>query len=259
MPNLLDTIRQNSGQLPEQGVTDETQKLQGLLRAKSGKAVGGSAVSASNLGEQQAVAQTGQTLQNQIQPQAQIQAAQQGQQQAATQQAEQIQRTDIAQQRRFNDVQNRMRTESLLNDMERQNKQLSLEKDRASLEQVASGLRLQDKQYIDNLQREGAKQRLDNQMEFNKTLTDQIMGDNQDLLQKRLNNKSVLDASDRDFNKAMANMDINTAWDIFNNDMAAQKQRAIYGAAGALTTAGIGAYGTYSTSKANAPKSTEEG
>lgn len=248
MANLLDTIRSNSQKQPEQGMTDETQRLQGLLRAKSGKALGGSAVGPSSLGEQQAVTNTNQTIQNQVQPQAAIQNAQQDQQSSQIQQQEGQQRADISLANKFDNIQNKVRTSQLLNDLQRDRDTLDMRKDAARLEQVASSLRLQDKKYVDNLQREGGKRRLDNSLEFNQALTQSIFDDNQDILQKNMDGQSILNANDREFRKSLAQMGADDAYGMFREQQKAAQQQQMWQSLGALTTAGIGAYGTYANS-----------
>lgn len=251
MANLLDTIRQNNPALQQQGQTDQSANLQTLLRAKSGKAISGPEVAASNLQEQQTVDQTNNQLQNQIAPAAAIQNQQQ-QQQAVTQ-AQQVnqQGQEIAQQRKFDTLQTRLKTDQILSDLERNKGQINMQRDRAAVEQLGTNLRLQDQNYTQQLQREGNLARLGDQNSFQQSLQRNILGDNQQLLEKQLGNSSVLDANDRQFKQAMANMDINTAWDMFHNDMVAQKQRALYTGLGSLATAGIGAYGAMNKPAAN--------
>lgn len=244
MANLLDTIRQNSqSSIQPQGMEDNTRKLQTLLRAKSGKAVGGSDVNSSSLSEEQAVSNANQTLANQIQPGAQIQQAGLEQQAAAEAQQTQLQKADIAQSRRFDTVQTRLKTNQLLQDLEQNRGKLDAAREASQVNQVAQNLRLQNAQYMDSLQREGSRARLDDSNKFNEALADSLLGANKELFQEQLGNKSILQASDRDFKKAMAEIDVNAAYDMFKNDMAASKQRAVYGAVGGLATAAIGAAG----------------
>lgn len=251
MPNLLDTIRQNS--LPQQqGVTDETSKLQALLRAKSGKAVPGSEVAASNLGEQQAVAQGNQQIQTQVAPAIQMQQAGQEAQSAGIQQQEEQQVQQIEQTRKFDNIQNKLKTQQLLNDLERDKGRIDLARDKARLEQVGAQLRLQDKKYIDNLQREGQKARLGDSINFQESMAQSVLGSNKELLEKNLGNKSILDVNDRDFQKSLAQMGASDAYKMFKDDAKAQKERALYTGIGGLVSAGAGAYGASAGAKGGA-------
>jgi hypothetical protein len=254
MANLLDTIRQNS-QPQKVGVTDESNKLQTLLRAKSGKSVGGSGIAASNLGEQQAVVDTNTQLQSQVAPAAELQNQSLAGQQQGQQQQEQIQTAEIEQGRKFDTIQSRLKTEATLSEFERNKGQIDLNRDRARVEQLGQQIRLQDKKYTDNLQREGQKSRLDDELEFRKQLTKSTLGDSQEILEKGLKGKSVLDANDREFSKSLAQMGIDDAWSMFRSQQRADQQRALYTGIASVTGAGVGAYGQASDiSAANAAK-----
>jgi hypothetical protein len=123
---------------------------------------------------------------------------------------------------------------------------LDMKRQTAAVEQLGQNLRLQDKKYVQELQQQGNMARLSTDADFKKELARSIMGKNTELLEKQLQNRNILDVSDDEFKRSMARMDISTAWDMFKNDLATQKQRELYSGAGAVTTAGVGAYGTYS-------------
>lgn len=250
--NLLDTIKQNSQNLAtqQQGMTDETARTQKLLRAKSGRAGGEGDIAASSLGEQSANSLANQQLQNEVAPQAQLQQQGLEQSQAQVQQNEANQKQDISQARRFDDLQTKLKTNQLLSDLERNKGQIDLNRDKSSLDQLAFNLRMQNKSYVDNLQLEGSKSRLDNSNNFSDQLSRSILGDNEQLLNKQLGDQSVLSASNRDFTKAMAQMNIDTAYDYFKADMASAKQGAMIQGVSSLATAGIGAYGNAQDSSA---------
>lgn len=227
MANLLDTIKQNREQLAGQQapMTDQTQKIQTLMRAKSGKAIGSGEAAASSLGEQSAVQQTqdqlGQLGQNlQIQ-----QKADETAQKAQDQQTQQA-RSDITQATRFNTVQNQMKANQILNDLSQQKGELDLDKDRARLEQASFILAMGDKQYTDELQQIGQRRRLDNEADFNQEMQQLAFGNNLDLLKSKLASGDILAASDREFNKAMSKLSIEDAIKIAQTEMQ-------YGAAGA--------------------------
>jgi hypothetical protein len=256
MANLLDTIRQNTQQLPEQGMTDESGKLQTLLRAKSGKAVGGSPVATSSLGEQQAVVQTNQQIKQQVAPAAAIQVAGQQQQAQGIQQQEQLQRAETAQSRRLDSVQTRMRTDQMLKDLERNKGQVDIARQGAQLEQVATNLRLQNKQYVDQLNREGSLARLNDEAEFRKAALQATMGNKQQIINKTIDDNIILSGNDREFKRKVAQIDIGSAYAMFNADMAAGKQQAMWQGIGAVAKAGLGAYDTYTESQEKKKPST---
>lgn len=242
MANLLDAIRQTNQQMTQpQGVTDQTASLQGLLRAKSGKAVGGAAPAASNLGEQQAVTQTNQTLKNQIAPQAEMQAQQVGQQQAQIQQQESQQTQQINQAKKFDNIQNNMQVNNILSEFERGQASLNQAKDQAKLEQVGATLRLQNQQYVDNLQREGDRARLDNATSFRQQYAQAAFDNNSQLSSNNRLNNAILNNDRREFQQQVANMDLDFAWSMFDSATEAAKQQAKWSAISGVATAAIGA------------------
>lgn len=242
MPNLLDTLRANTmSAVQPQDQTDETQKLADLLRAKSGRAVAAPEIGMSNLGEQSAVDQTNTQLKNEVAPQAAIQSA--GQELQGASQEQQIGQTkaEIGQGRAFNTLQNKLQTTALLNQFKQNQGTLKLQEDQAGVQQFAQGLRLQNANYIDQLQMEGDKSRLMDQNAFNQEVAQTTFGDNLDVLKQQLGDRSVLDASDRDFRVAISNMTMDEARQIFQNERKAAQARAPYQAIGSMAQTGVGA------------------
>ena len=273
MANLLETIQKNRQQVLGQQapVTDETQRIRELLRAKSGKAASSSASNISNIGEQAAVDQTNQQLASLI-PQATIQSQQENVAAAGQMQQQKQQKQEISQARNFNTVQNNIRTQQLLSSLERDKGELDLDRDRAKLEQTSFLLAMQDKQYTDQLEAIGKRRRLDNAQVFASEMQDLAFGQYLGLLQDKLNKNDILAASDREFAEMMNNLSIQDAIKIaeienknaqnesdFNINQyqtqyaAASKaasEQAKAQATGQLVTTGVEAYGKYSDSQA---------
>lgn len=226
MANLLETIKQNRQALTQPaGVEDQTQKVQTLLRAKSGKAVGGGDAVTSNLGEQAAVQNTN-VMMGQVAGQAQVQ--QQGDvlAQAQQQQQERLQRQDIDQAKKFDTVQNRLQTQTVLNDLSRNKGALDQDKQQAQLEQAAFLLSMQDKKYTDQLQEIGRRRRLDDEGAFKSEMQDQAFGDSLGLLQSKLGNQDVMSSSDRDFKQAMSSLNVDDALKIAEMNQASNERMA---------------------------------
>lgn len=245
MANLLNIIRGNN-QPQQQGMADETGKLQQLLRAKSGKALdtsSGGGIASSSLGEQSAVSQANNQLQNQIMPQAQLQSQQQQQQARGAEQQLNQQTQQIGQQRRFDDMRTQLQVDSTLKDLERNKGQIDANQEKANLQQVAQTLRLQNQQYMDNLRREGDRARLNDDISFKQELQKSIFKDNEDLLKKQFGNQSILAANDRDFKKRIGDMELSTAYDAFRSDLANARTAAVAGAISGGAQAGASAYG----------------
>lgn len=240
MANLLEALQ------PQ--MQDTTSGLATLLRAKSGKAVGGPATALSTQQEQAALAQTAQQMQP-VEAAAQTQAMAQEQQAREVEQRAGQQQAEIAQTRAANKMQTQLRTDQLLQELEQGRGRIDLAKYQSNLEQVAFNLRLDNKEYVDNLQREGERARLNDRLQFEKQLALSTLAGNKELLERQLGNKSVLSASDREFSKRMAEMGVQNAWQIINNDIKATREAGQWSAIGGLIQTGISAAGKYSEDK----------
>lgn len=245
MATLLDTLKKNLGQVaaPEP-VSDETGTVQQLLTARKGIVGPATALGPKGLsvGEAGARAATQQQL-GEVGQAAQLGATQLGQAAQEQQQQQQSQTANIEFQRQQNKLQSRIQTENILRGLEQGRAALSEDKRQAGMEQVAANLRLQTDSYINQLQLEGARSRLQDDLAFDLQLKNSIAADNASLLQTRLNNQSLLDSNDRDFKKQLAQIDINFATDIAKQNMAFAAQQGKIQALGQAVTTGIGAAG----------------
>lgn len=251
MATLLDKIQQNLAASGAQsvGTTDQTGRARTLLAAKSGKQVStGQLAPQSAVGEAAAVDPARQGL-TALQPQGQLAAAEVGQQAQQLGAAEEAGRADLALHKQQALQQNTIRKQQLFGEMSREGRKLDLDRDAATLEQMAHTLRLSDKQYMDMLESEGQKRRLDSDLAFKEELQKSILGSNSDLLKQSLGNKSVLAANDREFQQAIASMDINAALQMAANEAHDAQTAAKIGAAGSLANAGVSAYGSQQEGK----------
>jgi hypothetical protein len=248
--DLLTAIQQNSQQaLKKQGVTDETQKAQSLMAAQSGKASsGGGLKQTTNLGEKQAVAQTNQQLgllgqQNNLQNQ-QLAGQNQSQQ-------DEFQRQNYAsdQDRQALVQQQQIKTGNVLQELRQAKGQIDQQRYESGLKQVAQDLRLGSTKYVDNLQREGNRARLMDANSFDEEMTKTKFKDSTKLLQRDLQGKSILGASDREFTEALGKMDIDAAYATFRSEMQGEKQKALWSGIEGVGKTGISAYGKYSDAK----------
>jgi hypothetical protein len=239
--NLLDALK------PQ--MQDTTSGLATLIRAKSGKAVAGPSTALSTQQEQAALAQTAQAMQP-VEAAAETQTMAQEQQAREVEQRAEQQQTEIAQAREANRMQTQLRTDQLLQELEQGIGKMDLDKYQFSLEQIGFNLRLNNKEYVDNLQREGARARLDDKIQFEQQLFRSLLADNKELLEKQLGNKSILEANDREWRIRLEQMGSQVAYDLFRNEMKAEQERQIATGIGSIVTAGVGAYGTYQTDQA---------
>lgn len=241
MANLLDALK-------SPGMADTTSQLSGLLRAKSGKAAAAPAGAVSTQQEQAAVAQTAQAMQP-VQQAAATQQAEQEQQARGLQQQVGQQQAEIQQARQANQIKTQLQTQQILQDLEQNKGKIDMARYQSSMEQLGQNLRLSNQKYVDNLQREGNRARLNDDVQFREQLARSVLQDNKNLLERQLNNKSILSANDREFSIAMAKMGVNDAWQLFRNEAKAQQGAAQWTTGASVLTSGLAGYGSYQESQ----------
>lgn len=227
MASLLDTMRQNGAALaspasstsPLQGTVtggDETARLANLTAVgRTGRDVGAAGQTArlSSLSEKLANANTLMGAQKL----AAAGAAEGEQQQAAEQvvQAQQKQATAaITQQRVSMQEDFNTRLKGMLQDQNNSLAQLKLGDDKSKAEQTGFLVRLGNTEYIDKLQAEGQKARLNNEISFNEALQRSVFADEQSLFSTSLEFRTILSQDDRDALKSLSEMDLDFAMSV---------------------------------------------
>lgn len=127
----------------------------------------------------------------------------------------------------------------MLQQFETGQKTLRTQQDISDLEQVGFGLRLQNDQYINQLQDIGQRQRLDDQLSFKKQLAQTVFQDQQDILQNEIAFNRMMDADDREFAEELAQMDINYAMQVADNAAKSAATRQIATGIGGTITGGL--------------------
>lgn len=246
MATLLDTLKKNLGGVgaPVEPIADETGTVQRLLSAKKGIVGGPQAPKGLNIAEAAARGQTQQQLQ-QVGEQAQLQAT--ALQQAAAGQAEEQKQREqaIEGQRAESNLRARVQTENILRGLEQSGREMDEKQRQSNIELAGAMLRFQNEQYIRDLQREGAKARITNQNEFDKKLAESIFAENQALLKAKIGSQELRDLSDRDFNKEIAKIDIDTAIQFAKENAAQMQTQAQIQGVTELAKTGLSTYGQY--------------
>lgn len=215
MATILDQLREQQPDLQVPGITDQTQRVASLLRAKAtGKALGAPAIAGSAVGEQVANQQATQEMQNQIAPAIQMQTARNVQKAAGIESEAKYRNQVLDQAAKLDTVRNRVQLNSVLNELSREKGKLGTEREAAALEQAGFLMGLQDKQYVTNLQQVGATRRLGDKFQMLGEMQDLVFGDHLDLLKSKLAVDNVLYSSRRDFQQAMADIDTDDAINI---------------------------------------------
>lgn len=248
MANLLEALQPK--------MEDTTSQLSTLLRAKSGKAVAGPSTALSTQQEQAALAQTAQEMQP-VRTAAQTQTAAQEQQAREVAQRAEQQQTEIAQGRQANELQMRFKTNQLLQELEQGKGKIDTARYQATMEQLGQNLRLSTKVYTDTLQREGDLALLGDKLQFEQQLQRSIFQDAQNLLEKQLKNKSILNAQDREYELSLERMGLNDALNLLRAELKGEKEAMAAKGVGTIITTGIGALGKYLDSP-KTPSATED-
>lgn len=245
MATLMDAL---NGQLSSLAATpsgggEETESLQGLMRAKTGKAISaGSTPRASSLQEQSAgAAAAGQA--QQVQQAGAATGAKLGAQ--ANEQEQQFQaqtaQVDIEREKVKSEYANR--AASLLQEFEMGKAQLDGDKDKAKAEQLGFLTRLSSDKYVTQLQQAGAEKRLDDANKFEEALSEEVFGQEGDLLRDRLEMGDLLNIDDNQFKEEMGKMDLDFAISLASAKKDAANQQAMWTAVGGMAGAGVQAYG----------------
>lgn len=243
---FLTSLRQASVSAPTPSIQpNQTETVQSLINAKSGKAnTTGEGPRISNIGEQQANAQAAAGVQQQLQQQ----------QVGAQKQAGQIQQQDqdqAAKTRTLSEETSKAmddylnQTQSTLDQYVQGTRQLDMNKDKAKLEQMGIVMRMANDNYVSNLQREGARARLNNDAAFNDALNRSVFADEEDLMQNDLQFRSMLNADDRSFNEGLANINLDFAVQMANSNNRAAANQQMWTGIGSLAGAGVKGAATY--------------
>ena len=241
MASLFDTLGTPTSAQSLAPQADTGAKLQAITDVgTTGKAAQTAAPKRSNLGEAGVVDDVKSSLQQLDQQQTQTLKGQQLQ-------AHQIDMEDVIQNKQMDQGVLDMRTKaltqatSILGDFERGTKQLNADKEQANLEQVGFNLRQANDRYLFNLDIEGKRNRLDNQVAFDEALQASVWGSNYSIAEANAAAAIKLDADQNTFMESLAKMDLDTAAALAMGQRAAYQTAAI---AGGMTevASGLGKY-----------------
>ncbi len=246
--SLLDIINRNiSGAVQPAGVTDETARAKRLMQARSGKQVTPDATASSNVAEQVATGETNQALAD-VADKGTGLALQLGKglEQAKLREGLETSGIGLARQELAQNFQQRLST--LGQKAKQEAETLDVDKQQAGAEQRAMQRALGNKQYLDQLKREGDQRRLGDELEFKRALAENAFGNNEEMLRQLLGQKEVLAADERTWRELVANIDLATAMDTAKNAMADANTKQMF-ESGAQVAQGVG--DIYSNYKAN--------
>lgn len=212
MANLLQNVQAGLGQTQQPMGTPSglaTEQALQASRAATGKAVQPGQGPKLDTSLERAAAVQGQQAQQQVAQQAQAQQitmqAQEKQQQESfrLQIRSQTERKTAIKQEAIQKVQ------SILDSYEKRGIEFDLQRQEADVEQAKFLIRLQDDQYIQQLQMTSARERLDNEFVFNVSLAQSVFGEYYNLMLDNVSFQKMLNSDRREFESEMKTMEVN--------------------------------------------------
>ena len=214
--SLLDKLKENMTQPAQAPQVNQTSRVRDLLAAKSGKAgLGGP--KRVNTAEIAANQQT-QAASKALQQQGEIGAEQLAQTSADIEQNRQQQLTQQTQTLKEQQSQFDRQSDNILNQFERGQKSLQNSKDIADLEQLGFQARLESEQYVNQIQLEGDRLRLDDDLSFKTQLAKEQWSSDIALFQDKVKMREMIDADNRVFLEEVSKIDINSALELAESE-----------------------------------------
>lgn len=252
MPSLFDILGRSTRETTTAAPQDSTAQAERIAATGvSGKATAqaGAGARTSTLGERAAL-QAAQTQLDTIQQQADITRASQAQQaKQITAEAniadKQLDNAALEQRQKY-----AQQTNEIIQELEQGRVQLDVNKGNAKLEQLGTALRLADDKYIYNLQIEGAKERLDNELIFKTQLNADVWDMTFETLRQDMEFQKLLNMDQQQFVLESSKWSVDDAIKYMNSILSAQSAAAPYVVGAAVASGAAGAYTTYNSDAA---------
>lgn len=214
--SLLDKLKENMTQPAQAPQVNQTSRVRDLLAAKSGKAGPGGPKRVNTA--EIAATQATQAASKALQQQGEIGAEQLAQTSADIEQNRQQQLTQQTQTLKEQQSQFDRQSDNILNQFERGQKSLQNSKDIADLEQLGFQARLESEQYVNQIQLEGDRLRLDDDLSFKTQLAKEQWSSDIALFQDKVKMREMIDADNRVFLEEVSKIDINSALELAESE-----------------------------------------
>lgn len=241
---LLDQVKKSltSGfQLPQFGQSARIKELQAATAGRT--IVGGEGGPAQRSMAETVAAAAAQQQQKEDVLQGEVAAA--GLEQQAKEQEQQFQqRTAMLDEQALNSRQQMLnKTQEILQDFSQRRGELDFKENSSRVQYALASLRMSNDDYLDRLEAEAARSRLDDQTAFEWELTQSIFADEMELFKNDLAFKHSMNADERAFRDYLAEIDIDQAIQLSGMDIQAAETAAQYKAGGEFLSAGVQAVG----------------
>lgn len=239
LQKIQQSLAQKAQPAPATGILGQTQQIEELSRAASGKAVtGGVGPSRSRQAEKQVASQVMQG-QRALQDQIQAEMLGQAQQTKAMQNKAEFENKLLSQEKL--DMQDKfiVRQQEILSSFVRSGRELDLRKDKARAEQLGFMMRLNTDYYLTDLQGEADRAMLQDQMSFEEELARTMFAEELDLFNDDLDFRAMIAADEREFELDAANINIDFALKMAESASAQANQQIMWQGIGGTIEASI--------------------
>ena len=243
---LLDQVKKSltSGfQLPQFGQSERIKELQAATAGR--ELVGGEGGPAQGSLAETVAAAAAQQQQKEDILQGQVAAA--GLEQQAKEQEQQFQqRTAMLDEQALNSRQQMLnKTQEILQDFSQRRDELNFREDSARVQYAMTSMRMSNDDYLDRLEAEAARSRLDDQTAFDWELTQSIFKEEFEMFKNDLSFRAAMNAEEREFKEYLAEIDINQAIQLAALKTEASETAAQYQAYGNIASGTIRAGAAY--------------
>lgn len=254
---LLDQVKKSltSGfQLPQFGQSERIKELQAATAGR--ELVGGEGGPAQGSLAETVAAAAAQQQQKEDVLQGQVAAA--GLEQQAKEQEQQFQqRTAMLDEQALNSRQQMLnKTQEILQDFSQRRDELNFREDSARVQYAMTSMRMSNEDYLDRLEAEAARSRLDDQTAFEWELTQSIFKDEFELFKNDLSFRAAMNADERTFKEYIAEIDINQAIQLAAMQTEAAETAAQYQAYGNIASGVVRAGTAYAGQALSEPTGT---
>lgn len=140
-------------------------------------------------------------------------------------------------------------TAKLLQSHEQNRDKVSIGRYKSNSELLGFTLRLQDTEYVDKIQMEGKKARLDNSIAMKEAIQNAVFKDEIDLFQSSIYFKQLLNMDARQFQQALSTMDIDSAMKLASSQNDAANSAMLIQTGSQVLSDAAGLYAKYKSKK----------
>jgi Arc/MetJ-type ribon-helix-helix transcriptional regulator len=137
----------------------------------------------------------------------------------------------------------------LLQSHEQNRDKVSIGRYKSNSELLGFTLRLQDTEYVDKIQMEGKKARLDNSIAMKEAIQNAVFKDEIDLFQSSIYFKQLLNMDARQFQQALSTMDIDSAMKLASSQNDAANSAMLIQTGSQVLSDAAGLYAKYKSKK----------